>query len=336
MASHEGGGGGGAVSGRRAPARLARLADQLAPGANAPSGGGARGAWAGAGAGEGAGDESRPGPLLAGEVAVITGAGRGIGAAAARLFAKHGARVVVSDLDGDLASEVARSIQEAGGEALAVVGDVTEPAFPGRLLDAAVGRFGDLTVLIPNAGFTHDGVVHKMGDAQFTSMLDVHLTAPFRLIRAAAPYMRDRAKEEARRLGRARPRCILNVSSTSGVHGNAGQVNYGAAKAGVVGLTKSVAKEWGQFNIRCNCLVFGMIRTRLTGDKEAQGESIRVNGSSVRLGIPGGMGAAVEAMNPLQRVGSPEEAAGAMLLLASPLASYITGQAVEVTGGTHL
>ena len=336
MASREGGEAGGAAAGRRAPARLARLADQLAPGPSVSGGGAGRGTGAGSGAGAGAGGpESRPAPLLAGEVAVITGAGRGIGAAAARLFAQHGARVVVSDLDSDLASAVARSIREAGGEALAVAGDVTDPGFPGRLLEAAVRRFGDLTVLIPNAGYTHDGVVHKMGDTQFTSMLDVHLTAPFRLIRAAAPYMRDRAKDEARRLGRARPRCILNVSSTSGVHGNAGQVNYGAAKAGVVGLTKSLAKEWGQFNIRCNCLVFGMIRTRLTGDR-AQGESIRVNGSSVRLGIPGGMGAAVEAMSPLQRVGSPEEAAGAMLLLASPLASYITGQAVEVTGGTHL
>jgi len=323
----------------RASGRAANLAAHLDPGSEAR---GPRMEAAGTGAG-GTAHAERPlsralsRPLLEGEVAVITGAGRGIGAAAARLFSEHGARVVVSDLDAELAAEVAQGIEAAGGEALAVAGDVNDADFPTRLLVAAVQRFGDVTVLIPNAGFTYDGVVHKMGDAQWQAMLDVHCTAPFRLIRAAAPYMRDRAKEEVHRLGRARPRCILNVSSTSGVHGNAGQVNYATAKAGVVGLTKSVAKEWGQFNIRCNCLVFGLIKTRLTGDRDSQAESISVDGAPVRLGIPGGMDTAVaEVMSPLRRVGSPEEAAGAMLLLASPLASYITGQAVEVTGGTHL
>ena len=188
-------------------------------------------------------------------------------------------------------------------------------------------------------GYTWDGMAHKLRPEQWDAMLAVHCTAPFRLIQAAAPYMRDAAKreKEASPDGRPRPRSIINVSSTSGTHGNAGQANYATAKAGVVGLTKTIAKEWGMFNVRCNALAFGFIATRLTGDKGAA--SITVKGKTVALGIPGGEAAAdaaAEMMIPLGRVGTPEEAAGAMLMLCSPYAGFVSGQTLEVTGGAFI
>ncbi|KAL6771462.1 hypothetical protein ACKKBG_A26480 [Auxenochlorella protothecoides x Auxenochlorella symbiontica] len=278
-----------------------------------------------------------PGRLLMNQVAIITGAGQGLGKAAAILFAQHGAKVVAADLEGDKAQATADFIRNSNGVAIAYAGDVTHPDFPAGVVAAAVGAFGGLHILVNNAGFTWDGVIHRMGAKQWQAMLDVHCTAPFRLIQAAAPHMRDAAKREIEASGKARPRCIINVSSVSGTHGSAGQANYSTAKAGVVGLTKTVAREWGTFNIRCNALAFGHINTRLVQAKE-RGDSILVDGERVPLGIPGAVmkGARVEDMVALGRKGSPEEAAGSMLLLASPYASYITGQSLEVTGGGWL
>jgi 3-oxoacyl-[acyl-carrier protein] reductase len=277
-----------------------------------------------------------PGRLLLNQVAIITGAGSGIGRDAALLFAHHGAYVCVSDLDGDAAEATADFIRNSAGDrCITVVGDVTSEDFPKRCVDATVKAFGgSLHILVCNAGFTWDGVVHKMKPKQWDMMLNVHCTAPFRLIQAAAPYMRDAAKEELQRTGRAHPRSILTVSSVSGVHGNAGQSNYATAKSGIVGLTKAVAKEWGAFNIRANSLVYGHINTRLVQDKE-KGASISVAGEKINLGIPQADATAglMQQMSALGRVGTAEEAAGAMLLLACPYASYITGQAIEVTGG---
>ncbi len=188
------------------------------------------------------------------------------------------------------------------------------------------------------SGYTWDGVVHRLTGEAWDAMLAVHCTAPFRLVQAAAPFMRDAAKAEAEGpAGRPRPRCIINVSSTSGSHGNAGQANYATAKAGVLGLTKTLAREWGSLGIRANAVTYGFISTRLTGEKGAA--SMRVGGKEVPLGIPGGeamAAAAAEMMIPLRRVGTPEEAAGAMLLLASPYASFISGQSLEVTGGAFI
>lgn len=271
--------------------------------------------------------------LLYDHVVVITGAGRGIGAATAHLFAEHGARVVVSDLDAEPAEETAHAISTAGGEAITVIGDVTDPDFPDHLLRTTVDTFGKLNVLVNNAGFTWDGVIHKMSDEQWQTMLDVHATAAFRMIRASVPYMREVAKQElADGETTTENRCIINVSSTSGLHGNAGQVNYATAKMGLVGLTKTVAKEWGRFNIRCNAVAFGYIDTRLTQAKE-QGETIEFQGREVALGIPQNMRQMTQMLIPLGRAGTPEEAAGGILLLASPLAAYITGHVLEVTGG---
>ncbi|PNH05124.1 3-oxoacyl-[acyl-carrier-protein] reductase FabG [Tetrabaena socialis] len=276
-------------------------------------------------------------PLLAGQVALITG--KGIGEAAALLLAAHGAAVVVCDIDGTAAQLVAGAVQtfiehEAGGRAVAVAGDVTAPDFGERAVGEALRAFGGLHILINNAGYTWDGVAHKMSDEQWSAMLEVHCTAPFRLIRAAAPAMRDAAKAESQG---SQVSCIINISSTSGTHGNAGQANYATAKAGVVGLTKAVAKEWGPLNVRCNAIAFGLIDTRLTRPKE-QGESIQVGGQTVPLGIPSADAywKQLKAQVPLRRVGTAEEAAGAILALASPYSSYVTGQVLEVNGGSHM
>ncbi len=270
------------------------------------------------------------------QVVVITGAGRGIGAAAARLFAQHGARVVVNDLDTEPAQAVVDEIEAAGGTALAVAGDVTDPAFPDRLMQAAVDAYGTINVLVNNAGFTWDGMLHKMSDEQWQRILDVHATAPFRMIRAVVPYLREPAKAElAAGEGFTTPRCIVNVSSTSGLHGKAGQINYATAKMGIVGLTKTVAREWGRFGIRCNAVAFGFVDTRLTQPKE-EGATMTIGDHEVSLGIPGAMRQMAFPMIPLGRPATPEEAAGGILLMASPFAAYITGHTLEVTGGAGI
>lgn len=270
--------------------------------------------------------------LLEGQVAVITGAGRGIGAAAARLFAAQGAKVVVSDLDKGPAESVATDIREEGGEAISVAGDVTAPEFPKELVDDALGKYGSVNILVNNAGFTWDGMLHKMSDKQWDTILDVHCKAPFRLIRELAPHMRDHAKQEQAEGVPLSPRCIINVSSVAGLHGNPGQINYSTAKAGIVGLTKTVAREWGPLGIRCNAVAFGFIQTRLTHNKEA-GENITVAGETVHLGIPAHLRDMAKMVIPMGREGTPEEAAGGIFLLASPFASYINGHTLEVHGG---
>ncbi len=272
--------------------------------------------------------------ILKDQVAVITGAGRGIGAATARLFAQQGASVVVSDLDPEPAEAVAADITGLGGKAIAAAGDVTDPAFPEALMAKTMDAYGKLTILVNNAGYTWDGMLHKMSDKQFNAMLEVHNTAPFRMIRAAAPYMREAAKAEKAEGKTPESRCIVNVSSIAGLNGNTGQMNYSTAKSGVLGMTKTVAKEWGAFNIRCNAVAFGFVETRLTQAKEA-GERIEMDGEEIQLGVPGQMRGMATMMIPLGRTATTEEAAGGILLLASPYAAYITGHVLEVTGGLN-
>ncbi|ELR16006.1 shortchain dehydrogenase/reductase SDR, putative [Acanthamoeba castellanii str. Neff] len=277
------------------------------------------------------------GGLLKGQVAIVTGSGQGIGEATAHLFAAEGAKVVVTDLDKAKSDKVAADIKAKGGEAISVAGDVTDPKFPEHIIKATIDAFGRLDILVNNAGYTWDGIAHRMTDKQWEAMLLVHNTAPFRLIRAAAPYMRDAAKQEIETSGKAAPRSIINVSSTSGLHGNTGQANYATAKAGILGLTKTIAKEWGAFNIRCNAVAFGWINTRLTAAK-GQENFIEVEGKKVALGIPGATNSAeaVAKTVPLARPGNVDDAAGSVLLLASPHASYITGHCLEVTGGAGI
>ncbi len=270
--------------------------------------------------------------LLEGKSAIITGAGRGIGRAAAELFARHGARVVLSDIDPAPAEEAVGAILEAGGEAVALAGDVTDRAFPGLLVNAAIENFGGINIIVNNAGYTWDAVIHKMTDEQWEAILAIHLTAPFRIIRAASEYLRETAKREKAAEGQARARKIVNISSTSGTRGNAGQSNYSSGKAGVIGLTKTLAKEWGQFNIQVNAVAFGRIDTRLTQAKE-RGETITREGVEIAIGIPGERLERTTPMIPMGRAGTALEAAGAVFFFASPFSDYVSGQVLEVAGG---
>jgi 3-oxoacyl-[acyl-carrier protein] reductase len=270
--------------------------------------------------------------LLEHKVAIITGSGRGIGRAAAELFAQHGARVVVSDIDPAPAEEAAAAIRTAGGEAISVPGDVTDRAFPGLIVNTAIEKLGGLDIIVNNAGYTWDAVIHKMTDEQWEAIVAVHLTAPFRIIRAAAPYLRETAKKEKAATGQARARKIVNVSSTSGTRGNAGQANYSSGKAGVVGLARTMAKEWGQFNIQVNAVAFGRIDTRLTQAKEKD-EKIRRGEAEIAIGIPAERLERTTPLIPMGRPGTALEAAGAILFFASPFSDYVSGQVLEVTGG---
>ena len=270
--------------------------------------------------------------MLDGKVAILTGSGRGIGAAAARMFAAEGASVVVSDLDPAPAEETAAVIRNVGGKAIVVAGDVTDPAFPAQLIKATLDAFGGIDIIVNNAGYTWDAVIQNMTDKQWYAMIDVHVTAPFRILREASHFIRDAAKKEQAATGRAKPRKVVNVSSVSGVYGNAGQANYSTAKAGITGLTKTLAKEWGRYNVQVNCLCYGFIETRLTAPKESA-EKVQRDGEEIALGVPDQLRQMVPLLIPLGRPGTPEEAAGPMLFLASPLSDYVSGHVLEVTGG---
>jgi 3-oxoacyl-[acyl-carrier protein] reductase len=266
--------------------------------------------------------------VLDGKAAIVTGSARGIGRATAELLAEQGARVLINDLDGDVAEQ---SASEIAGETAVFGGDLTQPRVPDQLVQKAIDEFGRLDIVVNNAGYTWDGVAHKMTDEQFQAMLEIHTVVPFRIIRAAAPHLRDPAKKE-REEGQEVFRKIVNVSSVSGTMGNAGQVNYSAAKAGVVGLTKTLAKEWGQFKVNVNAVAFGFVETRLTASKE-EGGKIEMEGREIQLGIPEQMRAMASMMIPLGRPASPEEAAGPVFFLCSPWANYVHGQVLNVTGG---
>jgi 3-oxoacyl-[acyl-carrier protein] reductase len=267
--------------------------------------------------------------LLDGKAAIVTGSARGIGRATAELFAGEGAKVLINDLDADVAEQAAGEID---GETAVHAGDLTKPDAADQLVAAAVDAFGAVDVVVNNAGYTWDGVVHRMTDEQFQAMLDIHTIVPFRITRALAPHWRGAAKAE-REEGKEVFRKLVNVTSISGTMGNAGQANYSAAKAGVVGLTKTLAKEWGQFKVNVNAVAFGFVETRLTAAKEAGGEMTAPGGEKIELGIPEQMRAMASAIIPLGRPAQPEEAAGPVLFLASPLANYVHGQIVNVTGG---
>ena len=262
------------------------------------------------------------------KVAIVTGSARGIGRATAELLAEHGAKVLVNDLDGDVAEEASSEIP---GETVAFAGDLTQDGVPDKLVQRAVDEWGRLDIVVNNAGYTRDAPIHKMSDEAFQAMLDIHNVVPFRVLRAAAPHLREPAKQE-REEGREVFRKVVNVSSISGTMGNAGQANYSSGKAGVVGLTKTLAKEWGQFKINVNAVAFGFIETRLTAPKE-DSNVMEIGGEKVQLGIPEqlrGMGAM---LIPLGRPGTPEEAAGGVFFLCSPWSNFVHGQVLNVTGG---
>jgi 3-oxoacyl-[acyl-carrier protein] reductase len=270
---------------------------------------------------------------LDGRVALVTGSGRGIGQQIALRLARDGARVVVNDLDEAPAQDTIARIESMGGRAVACNGDVTAPDFGERIVQTAVGAFGGCHIVVNNAGYTWDNVIQKMNDEQWYAILDVHLTAPFRILRAFVNHLRP-AVEAEQKAGQRVVRKVVNISSTSGVNGNAGQVNYSSAKAGIMGLTKALAKEWGRYNVTVNAVAFGLIQTRLTQPlQQGATGTIDVQGRTVKVGVQAERLAALNQMIPLGRGGTPEEAAGAVYLFCSPDSDYVSGQTLVVNGG---
>ncbi len=266
--------------------------------------------------------------ILDGKVAIVTGSARGIGRATAELFVEQGAKVLINDLDGDVAKQTAAEID---GDTLVFAGDLTKEGVCDELVQKVIDAWGQVDILVNNAGYTLDTPIHKMSDEWFQRMLDIHSIVPFRMCRAVAPYMREPAKKE-REEGREVFRKIVNVSSISGTMGNAGQANYSSGKSAVVGLTKTLAKEWGQFKINVNAVAFGYIETRLTASKD-ESNTMEIDGEKVQLGIPDQLRGMAPMLIPLGRPGTPHEAAGGVFLLCTPWANYVHGQVLNITGG---
>jgi 3-oxoacyl-[acyl-carrier protein] reductase len=266
--------------------------------------------------------------VLDDKVAIVTGSARGIGRATAELLSSQGAKVLINDLDADVAQQTA---DEIDGETVVHGGDLTADGAPDELVKTAIDAFGRIDIIVNNAGYTLDAPIHKMSDDWWEKMLAIHVTVPFKVIRAAAPHLREPAKAERDR-GEEVFRKIVNVSSISGTMGNAGQANYSAGKSAVVGLTKTLAKEWGQFKINVNAVAFGYIETRLTASKDDSNVA-EIGGEKVQLGIPDQLRGFASALIPLGRPGTPEEAAGGVFFLCSPWSNYVHGQVLNVTGG---
>jgi 3-oxoacyl-[acyl-carrier protein] reductase len=266
--------------------------------------------------------------VLDDKVAIVTGSARGIGRATAELLSSQGAKVLINDLDADVAEQTAG---ELDGETVVYGGDLTKDGAADELVKTAVDAFGKIDIIVNNAGYTLDAPIHKMSDDWWEKMLAIHVTVPFRVIRAAAPHLREPAKQERER-GEEVFRKIVNVSSISGTMGNAGQANYSAGKSAVVGLTKTLAKEWGQFKVNVNAVAFGYIETRLTASK-VEDNTMEIGGEKVQLGIPDQLRGMAAMLIPLGRPGTPEEAAGGVFFLCSPWSNYVHGQVLNVTGG---
>lgn len=269
---------------------------------------------------------------LTGRVAIVTGSGRGIGRAIALKLSSEGAKVVVNDIDNDAAVGVVHEIEASGGAALACVGSVKEHKFADQLMKETLNHFGQLDIVVNNAGYTWDAVIQKMTDEQWDDIMDLHVGAPFRLLRAASDFFRSASKAEAAE-GREVFRKVVNISSLSGLYGNAGQVNYSAAKAAIVGLTRALAKEWGRYKVNVNCVAFGLVHTRLTQQLDGANAQIDVDGKTLRVGMQKDFMESFEKMIPLGRGATPDEAADAVYLMCCPESNYVSGQVLMATGG---
>ena len=242
--------------------------------------------------------------LMDKQVTIVTGGAQGIGLAIAEAVLAHGGSVLVADADGDKAAEAVAPLTAEGANIAAVQCDVTSERDQARVIQECLDRFGRVDVLVNNAGVIRDGYISKLSEADFDLVLDVSLKGAWLGSRAVAPLLRRQGSGS-----------IVNISSLSGKVGNPGQTNYSAAKAGLIGLTKALAQEIGPSGVRVNAVQPGLIRTAMT------------------LVMKPEIYAAKEAEVPMGRAGLPEEVAGAVVFLASPLASYVNGAVIEVTGG---
>lgn len=270
---------------------------------------------------------------LDGKTAIVTGSGRGIGRAIARRLVSAGACVMLNDLDERMLQESKESLPDP--ERVDVVaGDLTDPHVPAKVVEATLSTFKALDIIVNNAGYSWDNVIQKTSDEQFQAMLDIHLVTPFRLLRAASSHIRETAKREMAG-GQRVMRKVVNITSISGTDGNPGQVGYSSGKAGVIGLTKTLAKEWGRYNVNVNAVGFGLIETRLVQPLDGESASMEMHGHNIRLGVQPSLLESVKSACPLGRLGTPDEAAGAVLFFCSPLSDYITGEVLICGGGLH-
>lgn len=270
---------------------------------------------------------------LEGRTALVTGAGRGIGRAIAKRLTMAGASVMVNDLDEAMLRESEAELAHSD-RVRHVQGDLTDPATPASIVQATLDAFGAIDIIVNNAGYSWDNVIQKTTDEQFQAMLDIHLVTPFRLLRAASTFLRETARKEIA-AGRLVMRKVVNITSIAGTDGNPGQAGYSSGKAGVIGLTKTLAKEWGRYNVNVNAVGFGLIQTRLVQDLNAPGASVKMHGHQIRLGVQPTLLESVKSACPLGRLGTPEEAAGAVLFFCSPLSDYVTGEVLICGGGLH-
>lgn len=271
---------------------------------------------------------------LKGKTALVSGSGRGIGRAIAAKLAGAGADVMVNDLDETALRETESLLRSNGTHVEYVAGDLTDPSFPDKLVKATVNAFGAVDIIVNNAGYSWDTVIQKTTDEQFQAMLDIHLVVPFRILRAASTYIREAAKKEIA-AGKRVMRKVVNITSIAGTEGNAGQAGYSSGKSGVIGLTKTMAKEWGRYNVNVNAVGFGLIETRLVQPLTGEGANIEMHGHQIKIGVQQAMLDSVKSACPLGRLGTPDEAASAVLFFCSPLSDYVTGEVLICGGGYH-
>jgi 3-oxoacyl-[acyl-carrier protein] reductase len=271
---------------------------------------------------------------LAGKTALVTGAGRGIGRAIATKLATCGAAVMVNDLDDSALCETRCALRNAGYRVERLLGDLVEPSFPDQLVQATLSAFGSVDIIVNNAGYSWDNVIQKTSDEQFQAMLEIHLVVPFRVLRAASSYIREAAKKEIG-AGKLVMRKVVNITSIAGTDGNAGQAGYSSGKAGVLGLTRTLAKEWGRYNVNVNAVGFGLIETRLVQPLTSGQSEIEMQGHKIQIGVQQAMLDSVKSRCPLGRLGTPEDAASAVLFFCSPLSDYVTGEVLICGGGFH-
>ena len=270
---------------------------------------------------------------LQGRTALVTGSGRGIGRAIAKRLAAAGANVMLNDMDEGLLLEAEADLKHPD-RVRHVTGDLTDPSTPKTVVDAVLSAFGSIDIIVNNAGYSWDSVIQKTTDEQFQAMLDIHLVTPFRILRAASEYIRETAKSESAS-GRRVMRKVVNITSIAATDGNPGQSGYSSGKAGVIGLTKTLAKEWGRYNVNVNAVGFGLIETRLAQPLNGDNANLQMHGHEIRLGVQPTMLEAMKNSCPLGRLGTPDEAAGAVLFFCSPLSDYVTGEVLICGGGMH-